>query len=272
MIFILGGRGFVGSAFARACEHAGREYAVIDRHTYGDFVGRRCEVLINAAGNSKKFLAARDPIGDFDASVRSVRASVMDFRFDVFVHASSCDVYPDCSSPSLTSEDQPLDVAAQSPYGFYKYLAEQCVRHGARQWLIIRFGGFVGPGLKKNAIFDILNGGPLWLDPGSELQYMRTDEGAKIVLELLDREIRNDVFNVCGQGVVSLEEVIRWASREVEVRPGSPKVRYEVNTRKIANVVQIPETRTTVFEFVRCQGGMGQEAPFGRAPGLRQQS
>ena len=272
MIFILGGRGFVGSAFARACEHAGREYAVIDRQSYGDFVDRRCEVLINAAGNSKKFLAARDPMGDFDASVRRVRASVMDFRFDVFVHMSSCDVYPDCSSPSLTSEDQPLDVAAQSPYGFYKYLGELCVRHGARRWLIIRFGGFVGPGLKKNAIFDILNGGPLWLDPGSELQYMRTDEGAKIVLELLDREIRNDVFNVCGRGVVRLEEVIRWAGRKVKVRPGSPKVRYEVNTRKIANVVQIPETRTTVFEFVRCQGGMGQEAPFGRAPGLRQQS
>ena len=272
MIFILGGRGFVGSAFARACEHAGRECAVIDRHTYGDFVGRRCEVLINAAGNSKKFLAARDPMGDFDASVRSVRASVMDFRFDVFVHASSCDVYPDCSSPSLTSEDQPLDVAAQSPYGFYKYLAEQCVRHGARQWLIIRFGGFVGPGLKKNAIFDILNGGPLWLDPGSELQYMPSDEGAKIVLELLDREIRNDVFNVCGRGVVRLEEVIRWAGRKVEVRPGSPKVRYEVNTRKIANVAQIPETRTTVFEFVRREWGMGREASLGRAPGLRQQS
>ena len=235
-------------------------------------MGRRCDVLINAAGNSKKLLAAQDPMGDFDASVRSVRASVIDFKFDVFVQASTCDVYPDCSSPSLTAEDQPLDVAAESPYGFHKYLAEQCVRHGARQWLIIRFGGFVGPGLKKNAIFDIQNGGPLWLDPGSELQYMRTDEGAKIVLELLDREIRNDVFNVCGRGVVRLEEVIRWAGREVEVRPGSPKVRYEVNTRKIANVVQTPETRTTVFEFVRREWGVGQEAQLGRAPGLSPQS
>jgi len=125
--------------------------------------------------------------------------------------------------------------------------------------------------LKKNAIFDILTGGPLWLDPGSELQYMRTDEGAKIVLALLDRGIRNDVFNVCGRGVVRLEEVMRWAGREVEARPGSPKVRYEVDTRKIGNVVQMPETRTTVFEFVRREWGMEQEAPLGRAPGLRLQ-
>ena len=75
-----------------------------------------------------------------------------------------------------------------------------------------------------------------------------------------------------ARGVVRLEEVRRGAGREVEVRPGSPKVRYEVNTRKRANVVQIPETRTTVFDFFRREWGVGQEAPLGRAPGLRQQS
>jgi nucleoside-diphosphate-sugar epimerase len=31
MIFVIGGNGFVGSAFGRACETAGREYAVITR-------------------------------------------------------------------------------------------------------------------------------------------------------------------------------------------------------------------------------------------------
>ena len=123
MIFIIGGGGFVGSAFVRSCAKAGKEFSIINRQNYGEFVGKRCDVLINANGNSKKFLAQKDPLQDFDASVRSVRASLIDFRHDYYIYLSSCDVYPDCSSPETTSEDQKLDVSEQSPYGFHKYLA-----------------------------------------------------------------------------------------------------------------------------------------------------
>jgi nucleoside-diphosphate-sugar epimerase len=52
MIFILGGRGLVGSAFARVCEASGRPYAILDRGSYADYAGQHCELLINANGNS----------------------------------------------------------------------------------------------------------------------------------------------------------------------------------------------------------------------------
>lgn len=253
MIFIIGGKGFVGSAFVRVCEATGRRYAVITRQNYQEFIGRKCDVLINADGNSKKFLAEKDPMFDFDASVRTVRASLIDFKYDCYVYLSSCDVYPDCSSPATTSEAQEIDVSRQSPYGFHKYLAEQCVRHAAKKWLIIRFGGFVGPGLKKNPIYDILNGGPLWLDPESELQFIHTDQAAKIVLNLLDQGIFNDVFNICGRGVVKLHEIMDWIGRQVPVQPGSPRVRYEVNINKILTLTEIPETRSTVVDFIQAE-------------------
>src|SRR5262249_37848750 len=175
LIFIIGGRGLVGSAFVRLFESTGQPHAVIQRDNYNDFAGQRCDVLINANGNSSKPLARNNPLADFEASVRSVRASLIDFQFDRYVLLSSCDVYPDCSSPAVTGEDQPIDVARQSPYGFHKYLAEQCVAHAAPGSLILRCGGFVGPGLRKNAIYDILHGGTLYLDPASELQFLHTD-------------------------------------------------------------------------------------------------
>lgn len=250
MIFIIGGRGFVGSAFARVCTALGREFSIIDRLNYEDFVGRRCDILVNANGNSKKYLAQQDPLGDFDASVRSVRASLVDFKYDQYVYLSSCDVYPDCSSPRTTVEQAELDISRQSPYGFHKYLAEKCVQHVASSWLIIRFGGFVGPGLRKNAIYDILAGGPLWVSAESELQFMHTDQAASIVLSIADSGIRNDVFNVCGRGVVRLREVMDWAGREVTVQPASPLVRYEVNIEKISALVEVPCTRSVVREFV----------------------
>jgi nucleoside-diphosphate-sugar epimerase len=254
MIFLIGGRGLVGSAFARVLQAQGRPFAILDRTTYKDYIGQSCSLLINANGNSRKPLAKQDPMADFDASVRSVRASLVDFRFERYIHLSSCDVYPDCSTPETTREDQTLDPAAQSPYGFHKYLAEQCVRHAAADSLIIRFGGFVGPGLKKNAIFDILNGGPLWLDPASELQFLHTDDAARLVLELAARCRGGEVVNLCGRGVIPLAEVMERTGNYVSVNAASPRVRYEVSIEKASRWVEAPETRTTVLDFVARAG------------------
>lgn len=253
MIFILGGRGFIGSAFVRACAAAGRAYTILDRNNYTACVGQACEIFVNANGNSKKFLSQREPVSDFDASVRSVRACLEDFQSDCYVHLSSCDVYADCSSPYTTREDQVFDVAQQSPYGFHKYLAEQCVQHVGKRWLIARLGGFVGPGLKKNAIFDILNGGPLWLDPDSQLQFMETDQAAKIILQLVDQGKTQEIFNLCGRGVVRLRDVIDHVGHAVPVSPHSPRVRYDVSIEKVSGWVDVPETRQAVFAFVETQ-------------------
>src|SRR5581483_3152077 len=213
MILLLGGRGFVGTAFERVCRSRHLDVVVVDRQNYRDFVGSTCDIVINANGNSRKPLASAAPMDDFDASVRTVRQTLVDFHCKSYVYLSSCDVYADCSSPATTDEAQALDVTKQSPYGFHKYLAENCVRHAAPAWLIARLGGLVGPGLWKNAVFDILNGGPLWLDPASELQFMSVDDCARIVLDLAERRT-GDVFNVCGRGVIRLADVIAAAGMD----------------------------------------------------------
>jgi nucleoside-diphosphate-sugar epimerase len=253
MIFIIGGSGFVGSAFARICAGAGKEFLIINRQNYRESVGTSCDILINANGNAKKFLAQQDPLYDFDASVKSVRASLIDFKYDFYVYLSSCDVYPDCSSRQTTLEDQDLDVSKQIPYGFHKYLAEQCVRHMAKRWLIIRLGGLVGSGLKKNPIFDILSGGPLRVDPESEMQFIYTDKAAEIVLNLLDEGLGHQIFNLCSRGLVKLREVMDLVGYNVDAVPGGPRVRYDANIEKISRWVRVPETRQTVFAFVQAE-------------------
>jgi nucleoside-diphosphate-sugar epimerase len=251
MIFLIGGRGFIGSAFARALDNAGADYAIVDRKSYANYAGMRCRVLINANGNSSKLLARETPIRDFDASVRTVRSTVLDFEAELYVYLSSCDVYPDCSSPLTTCEDLPLDPGLQSPYGFHKRLAEECVRHGAKDWMIFRCGGFVGPGLRKNAIFDILRGGPLWLDPASKLQYMHTSAAADIILKLMEEPAcRRQVFNLCGRGAIRLREVVDAMGRTVMVAPSSPCVEYNVSVDKISSWVELPRTRVAVLDFV----------------------
>jgi nucleoside-diphosphate-sugar epimerase len=66
-VFILGGRGFVGSAFVRTCAQRRLDYAVIDRQNYAEFVGQRCDLFVNANGNSRKPLATESPVLEFEA-------------------------------------------------------------------------------------------------------------------------------------------------------------------------------------------------------------
>ncbi len=251
MIYIIGGNGFVGSAVARACRRKGMEYQVLSHDTIDQFTGTSCDILINANGNSKKFMADRAPLWEFDASVRSVRASLADIHAKRYIHLSSCDVYPDCSTPDSTNENQIIDITKQSAYGFHKYLAEQCVMRYAPEWLIFRMGGFVGPGLKKNAIYDILHGGPLWLDPRSELQFIHVDTAADIIVELSLSGRSHEIYNLCGTGVISIDEALAAAGSGMRCEKGSPVVRYEVNTERLTDIRKIPESRQTVLEFIR---------------------
>ncbi|MFQ5502423.1 MAG: NAD-dependent epimerase/dehydratase family protein, partial [Phycisphaerae bacterium] len=201
MVFIIGGRGFVGSAFVRLLARRQIPYEIITRENYATFRGRQCNILINADGNSRKFLADRDPTAEFAASVSSVVDTLHSISFNRYILCSTCDVYPDLGDPMMNREDAEIRTDRLSRYGFHKYLAERLVRYEVDPYLIIRFGGFVGEGLKKNPIHDILHGGPLWLDPDSALQYIRTDTAAEAVWHLVEKGLSNEIVNICGNGL-----------------------------------------------------------------------
>lgn len=250
-IIIIGGEGFVGSAYSRFCQQNNLDFLVINRSNYQENIGRECDLLINANGNSKKFLAKDNPLLEFDESVRSVRRSIVDFPSKKYIFLSSCDVYPDCSTPESTKEDTIIDITQQSPYGFHKYLAEQCVRHCHPDWLIFRMGGFVGEGLKKNAIFDILYGDKLWLHPESQLQYIDTDSASEAVMKIISQGYTQEIFNLCGDGLIKLQDVIDRTQRKISLNGDTPPVCYQVSIDKIQTIVNIPSTHDTVMEFLK---------------------
>lgn len=248
MIYVLGGAGFVGSAFARRLAARGEPHQVITRENYDAFVGTRCRVLVNANGNSRKYLATDDPALDFDLSVRSVMGSLHDFDADAYVLISSVAVYPDASSPAASREDADRDPLAASPYGFHKHLAEQLVRRYARDWLIVRLGGVVGPGMKKGPIYDLLTGDPLRVGQRSRFQYIGTDAFAECVLALLDGGHTRDVFNVTGRGSLALDAVPALAPYVV---PNDlPVETWDVSVEKVGALLELPTTEHTIREFV----------------------
>lgn len=250
MIFLLGGNGFVGSGFTRVLRSRGLPFETITRDNYQSFVGQSCDLFINANGNSKKFLAARDPKAEFRASVLSVRDTLADFSFGTYLLLSTGDVYPDCSSPNLTREDSEIDVTKQSPYGFHKYLAEQCVRHAAKRWLVIRQGGFVGPGLKKNAVYDILFGDRLWVHAESRFQFIHSDDSAQAILSVVESGIANEVVNLTARGTISAIEIMGLTGRRVPYPEDAAPLTCEISTEKAERWVELPTTRASLERFL----------------------
>jgi nucleoside-diphosphate-sugar epimerase len=251
VIYVLGGEGFVGSAYARLLLELDEPFIAVTRANYGSLRGSPCDVLINANGNSRKFVATRDPLRDFDASVRSVAASLEDFKAQRYVFLSSGDVYSDTSGPEATREDAPIDLTRVSRYGLHKYLAEQLVRSVHPAWLVVRMGGFVGPGLKKNAIFDMLAGDPVWLSPESELQFISTDSAARLVWGLVRSGVQREVVNLGAEGLLHLGAFHRTIGSASSFKAGAPTVRYELSLERLRRLsgTPLPRTEDCVSEF-----------------------
>ncbi len=249
MIFILGAKGFVG---ATVFDYLKQFYdcTAIDIDNYKNFIGHKSDVFINANGNSKKFLAKENPAKDFELSVKSVVQSIFDFPTKKYIYISSVDVYTNFSDCSKTVENFEINNSEQSPYGFHKWIAEQYVKKYTDNWLILRLGGMVGPNLKKGPIYDIMNNIDLRVCPKSKYQYMETSEVGKTINFLLTKNCSNEIFNICGNGTISLNEVANLLGKKLEQSKTLDFQHYEINNNKInKKLKKFPETKKTVKDF-----------------------
>ncbi len=249
---ILGGHGFIGSAIVRAASDFGWAATAAGRADLEKCACQHWNLIINANGNSKKYLSAKDPLLDFDLSVRSVAHSLHTFSFDRYLFLSSVDVYADKANPSANHEEAAIDPAALSRYGQHKWMAEELVRWNAANWLIVRMAGFVGPGLRKNSVYDLLKGHPLRVHPDSAYQYQNCDDAATLLFQLLELPHRNECFNLAGDGVISLRDVasfIPYAQMPGETAD-LPVEHYEINVDKLKNLLPVPRTIDVVHRFV----------------------
>ena len=253
MVVVLGGHGFVGSAFVRLLSRLNVPHRAVGRKEYAESARDSCDILVNAAGNSVKYLADRDPGADFTQSVQLAVSAVHDFSPRLYVLVSSVDVYTELHCAATTHEATPLDPMRASRYGFHKQLAEWCVQRHTSAWLIVRLAGMVGPGLRKNPVFDILNDQPLRISPESRYQFMSTDDVADVSWQLVGSGVRNTIFNVCGDGLISPRQIADLLGRPVVVHPeaeqAGPRI-VDVAIERISRVRRMPPTRSTIERFL----------------------
>jgi nucleoside-diphosphate-sugar epimerase len=253
-VTVIGANGFVGSAFVRLLKaRPGIDLVPVTRQTYAQLHGLESDVVVDAAGNSKKFLADKNPAAEFEASVTHRLRTLLDFPAKLQLHVSSVDIYNDLTSPATSREDRPVDISRSSRYGAHKFLAEQLVRHYASRWLIVRLGGMVGPRLRKNPVYDILQGEPLRIHPESQYQFLHTDDAARMAWDLAQSGAAFEAFNLCGEGLISPREISLLAGCPLNLKllaaDLQPRI-VDVSVAKIKGFARLPATRQTIEAFV----------------------
>ena len=116
------------------------------------FAGREFRTVICAAPGAEKWKANLDPETD-KASVIDCGNHFSSVRAEKVILISTVDVYP---APVDVDELTPIDPDAGTAYGRHRLELERLVSEYFSA-IIIRLPGLFGPGLKKNALYDLLH-------------------------------------------------------------------------------------------------------------------
>jgi nucleoside-diphosphate-sugar epimerase len=145
---LFGYSGFVGSTLLRqrAFTHRYRSSDI------GDADGMTFDEVVCAAAPAQKWKANKDPEGDL-ACLHGLMEHLGTLTCKRFLLISTVDVFP---SPVDVNEDRPTGEHPEA-YGGNRRLLEKFVQQRFDNVYVVRLPGLVGPGLRKNIIFDFQN-------------------------------------------------------------------------------------------------------------------
>jgi hypothetical protein len=146
---LIGFTGFVGNTLLKQAT-----FDSLYRSTNIDKIeGMAFDMVVCAGAPAQKWIANRDPETD-RRTIESLIDRLKTVRCKTFVLISTVDVF---KSPVGVDEDTAVDEAGLHAYGSHRRLLEKFVADHFPNHLIVRLPGLVGPGLRKNVIFDFLN-------------------------------------------------------------------------------------------------------------------
>ena len=111
------------------------------------------DMVVCSGAPAQKWIANRDPKDD-RKKIDSLINHLQTIKCEKFVLISTVDVF---GNPVSVDEATSVDEVGLHPYGLHRRILEKFVEQHFSDSLIIRLPGLVGPGLRKNVIFDFLN-------------------------------------------------------------------------------------------------------------------
>ena len=150
---LIGFTGFVGSTLLKQTAFEG----LYRSFNIGEIEGKSFDTVVCAAAPAQKWIANREPEAD-RVTIEGLIGSLKLFHCKTFILISTVDVF---KNPIGVDEKTAVDETGLHAYGLHRRLLEKFVENHFSNYLIVSLPGIVGPGLRKNVIFDFLNGNNL---------------------------------------------------------------------------------------------------------------
>jgi nucleoside-diphosphate-sugar epimerase len=146
---LIGFSGFVGSTLLKQA-HFSALYRSTNIH---EIENREFDLVVCAGAPAQKWIANRDPIDD-RKKIESLIGHLQTIKCKTFILISTVDVFKEAIN---VNESTPVDESGLHAYGLHRRFLEKFVEQNFSDYIIVRLPGLVGPGLRKNVIFDFLN-------------------------------------------------------------------------------------------------------------------
>jgi hypothetical protein len=142
--------------------------AVFNSTNIGEIEGRSFDLLVLAATQAKRWWANLHPREDWEG-IERLLGSLQPVRARRVVLISTIDVLPPLAGVDESFEPHGHENHA---YGANRLRLEDAIKGRFAETHVVRLPSLFGPGLKKNVIYDLLNGNQLdKINPESSFQY-----------------------------------------------------------------------------------------------------
>lgn len=127
--------------------------ALYRSNNINEIEGCEFDFVVCAGASAQKWLANLEPADDLN-KIYSLINYLRTIKCKKFILISTIDVFKE---PIGVDESSSVDEDGLHAYGLHRRYLEKFVAQQFHNHLIVRLPGLVGPGLRKNVIFDFLN-------------------------------------------------------------------------------------------------------------------
>jgi len=218
---LIGYTGFIGSSLLK---HASFTEVYNSKNIF-DIQNKEFDLVVCAGAPGKKWLANSNP--DVDRKkIDSLILSLKTVRCDKFILISTVDVF---KYPTAVDESSKIPERNLHPYGLHRRILEKFIEQKYKKHLVIRLPGLVGPNLKKNVLFDLLNNNNIEaIDSRNIYQFYPVVNLWKDILQAIELDV--SIIHLTAEPI-SVEEIAKKCfKKKFENHLEGQKVTYDMRT------------------------------------------
>ncbi len=238
-IWLIGSKGFVGSAVMRKLSCSHKVFGVSSKDKFGCGSFENTDFVVNCAGNSKRWLVESDPteaLWNEKKIMELITKIISESPKAKIIHISS------------------VCAGDETPYGDLKLQMEDYI-YDFDYWCVLRLVGLVGENLRKNVIFDWIHGRSIRVSPYSVYNFISTAEVAGVVEYLINNWKEGMILNVGASESILLQDIFKLRKGVTPFfMPGDlPCEVYNIDVSELQKFYSVKTSKEYLEEFLNGQ-------------------